>query len=340
MTGFIPVTFILGISQVVLLAGSSITLSVQRAYSVRHHGELISKSYFKEDTMRDIVNTPFSNGNRMSRIIFETLVSTLLSGYVLFSQVSEGSNVVYAVIGSAITFIAWIYCLVLAVNASRFPLPSKVGWSYNLHLCVQYILLFMSSIANLVTALWNNVSISLVDGLLFFIPVIFGFDLIFTTITVKNGSPFLDEHGEIVNGYNVESIIGLLYFNWITPIVNMVNKKPNKLSGEDLPKLPPTHRSHNMYYIFGESRGKKLLKRIYLGNSYSINIQGILGTILPMIYFSTPFFLNRLLTVIQEITSGEGDTHSYLKGLGYIIGMAIFITVSNLLLGQLWLFGK
>ncbi|KAI7895791.1 P-loop containing nucleoside triphosphate hydrolase protein [Mucor mucedo] len=95
-----------------------------------------------------------------------------------------------------------------------------------------------------------------------------------------------------------------------------------------------------MYYIFGESRGKNLLKRIYLGNSFSINMQGLLGAVSPILFFSTPFFLKRLLIVIQEITSGEGDTSSYLRGLVYILGMSIFIVISNLLVGQLWFFAQ
>ncbi|KAG2203106.1 hypothetical protein INT47_004913 [Mucor saturninus] len=339
MAESIPVAFGLAISQAVFLAGSSIALSVQKAYHIRHHGESVSKSHFKEDTARDVANTPFSNGNRMSRIILETIVLTLLSGYVLIDYVTKNAGV-YAVIGSAITFITWIYCFVLAVTASRFPLPSAFGWSLNVHLCVLYTALLISSTINFITALLDDVYISLAHALPFLLPVLFGFDLFYTTVTVKNGSPFLDENGKIVNGYNVESIIGTLYFNWITPIIIMVNKKSSKLTDEDLPTLPPTHRSHNMYYIFGESRGKKLLKRIYLGNSLSINIQGLLGTVLPMIYFSTPFFLKRLLIVIQEITSGEGDTSSYLRGLVYILGMAIFITISNLLAGQLWFFAQ
>ncbi|KAI7895794.1 P-loop containing nucleoside triphosphate hydrolase protein [Mucor mucedo] len=336
----IPAALVLAIIQAVFLASSSIALSVQRVYHIRHHGESVSKSHFKEDTARDIANTPFSNGNRMSRIIFETFVLTLLSGYVLFDQVTKMTDVLYPVIVSIITFIACIHCLVLAITAARFPLPSKTGWSLNLHICVHYAFIFTSSIVNVITILWNDVYISFTYALPFFLLALFGFDLLYTTVTVKNGSPFLDENGKKVNGYNVESIIGRLYFNWITPIVDMVNEKSGTLTDEDLPNLPPTHRAHNMYYIFGESRGKKLLKRIYLGNSFSINMQATLGAILPMIYFSTPFFLNRFLTVIQEITSGEGDSNSYLQGFGYIFGMAIFITISNLLLEQLWFFAQ
>lgn len=339
MSDSFPATFGLAILQAIVLAGSSIALSVQRAYQVRHQGEsTLANSHFKEDTVRDI-NTPFSNGNRMSRIIFETFVLTLLSGYVLVNHATETPVVVFPVIGSAITLITWIYCFVLAATASRFPLPNNVGWMLNVHLWVLYTILLVSSVANLMDAVWNDIDITLAQALPFFLPVILGFDLWYTTATVKNGSPFVDENGKSVNGYNVESILGTFYFEWITPIINLINAKSSKLSDADLPTLPTTHRSHYMYYIFGESRGKKLLKRLYLGNRYSINMQGLLGLIIPTISFSTPFFLNRLLLVIQEI-SIEGDTRLLLEGLGYIFGMAICISINNLLIGQLWFFGK
>lgn len=339
MSDFIPATFGLAILQAVVLMGSSLGLSIQRAYQLRHLGELSPTSHFKEDTVRDVANIPFSNGNRISRIIFDTLILTLLSGYVFVNYVTDKA-VAYTVIGSAITFITWIYCFVLTVTASRFPLPNATGWTLNLHLCILYTILFISSNVNLTAALWDNVDISLAQSLPLVLPVLLGFDLVYTTSTVKNGSPFLDENGKAVNSYNVESIVGTLYFQWITPIINLINAKSSKLSDEDLPTLPTTHRSYNMFYIFGESRGKKLLKRIYLGNRYSINMQGLLGFVLPTIYFATPFFLNRLLIIIQEITNGEGDNRSFIRGLGYIFGMSVFIIISNLLIGQLWFFGK
>lgn len=340
----IPVTFWLVIVQAIFLTGSSLVLSVQRAYEHRQHAT--KTAHLKVDTARDIVNVPFANGNRMTRIVFDTLVVTITSGYLLVTHALNGDRqnelFIYTIVGSASTFVAWIYCLVLATTATRFPLPSTIGWTINVDLCILYTVLFISSVTNLVLTLWSNPYISLVQSLPLALPTLFGFDLVYSTATVKNGSPFLDENGKPVNGYNVESIAGVFFFFWITPIINHINlkSKSSKLTDEDLPRLPPTHRAHNMFYTFGETRGKRLLWRIYLGSFKSINMQALLACVLPTLYYATPFFLNRLLVIIQDISSGSGDDRSIIRGLGYIFGMSVFMIITNVLIAQLWFNGK
>lgn len=134
--------------------------------------------------------------------------------------------------------------------------------------------------------------------------------------------------------------MGILYFHWMTSIVDNINAKGSKLSDEDLPSLTTENRPYNMFYIFGESRGKGVLKRIYLGNQYVLNLQIFFALVNPFLNFGSPFFFNRLLNIIQEITSGNEDKRLIIKGLGCIFGMSTFIIATNIVIGQLWFFGK
>lgn len=338
MDGHIPVNFWTTASQVTALIVSLLWLSIQRFY--HHKDKLPDINGLKTDNTRDVVNTPFSNGNRVSRIIFDTFILSSLSGYTFILHVTETPIVINEILAKSATFITWLYCLVLAISASRYPIPNPTGWRLNVHLCVIYTVLFFSSSVNLIDALWQNTGISFMQALPLFLPVVFGFDLVYTTATVKNGSRFLDEDGKPVNEYNVESIFGIVYFSWVSPIVYLVYKKGNTLSDDDLPRLPATHRARNMFYIFSQHREKKLLYRIFIANQYSMLMQGLLGFVIPVLNYATPFFLNRYLTVIQEITSGHGNERSFICGLGNIFGLAAFIVIANILVEQLWFFGN
>lgn len=337
MTDNNPVIFWYAVPQFFAITASLLWLSIQRLY--QHHDELTDATGFKKDTVRDVVNSPFSNGNRMSRILFDTIVLTILSGYIFIDHVMEASTV-YAILGFATSFVTWLYCLVLAVTTSQFPLPNPTGWKLNIHLCILYTVLLISSSVNMITTLWHDLNIPFTQSVPLLLPVLFGIDLVYTTATVKNGSPFLDQDGKSVNGYNVESIFGIIYFSWVSPIVYLVYKKGDTLSDEDLPRLPATHRARNMFCIFSQHREKKLLHRIFLANRSSMLMQGLLGFVIPVLNYATPFFLNRFLIIIQEITSGHGDERSLIRGLGNIFGLAAFIVIGNILVEQLYFFGK
>lgn len=91
-----------------------------------------------------------------------------------------------------------------------------------------------------------------------------------------------------------------------------------------------------MFYIFGESRGRRLVWRIYFSNLSLIIMQILFSLILSVLFYATPFFLNRLLLVIQENTSSSGDDQSLIHGLYYSFGMSIFIIIHSIITAHLW----
>ncbi|KAL9545898.1 hypothetical protein MBANPS3_006918 [Mucor bainieri] len=340
----IPVAFWFSICQIIALTASSLIFSIQRAHS--HHQKLNAAPPvpIKKDTERDVVNVPFSNGNRLNRLNFETLVLTLISTYIFYVHIQQQQqhqhqhqhDSLYAVIGSAFTFVTWMYCLVLSMTAIRYPLPNAVGWTLNMHLFVLYLVLWVSSVGSVLVSWYQTSAVSLITVL----PVILGLDLVATTATVKRGSPFLDEQHQPVIASNVESIIGTLYFFWLTPIINTVNSKGKDLTDDDLPRLPITHRPFNLFYCFGASRGKRLLYRIYLANRASLIMQLSLSVTVALVMYGQPLFLNRLLLLIQDMSIGGADERSLVLGFGYIVGMALFNIISSLVIAQLWFYAQ
>ncbi|EPB91889.1 hypothetical protein HMPREF1544_01183 [Mucor circinelloides 1006PhL] len=332
----IPVPFWFSICQIVFLTASSLILSIQRAYSHHQRTNPDLSVPIKKDTERDVVNAPFANGNRLHRLVFETLVLTIISVYQFYIHLQQQQHVVFNVIGSAFTLATWIYCVVLSMTAMRYPLPNSVGWALNVHLFALYAVLWVSAAGHALISWYQTFTVPLVLTL----PVIFGFDLVFTTATVKRGSPFLDQHHQPVVSNNVESIIGTLYFYWITPIINTVNSKGKALTDDDLPRLPITHRPFNIFYCFGASRGKRLLHRIYLANRVSLIVQLSLSITIALVMYGQPLFLNKLLLLIQDMSVGGVDNRSLVLGLGYIVGMALFNIFSSLVIAQLWFFAQ
>lgn len=341
----IPLEFWLSVGLAAAMSISSLALSIHRLYYDRQ--QRIINEHLKTDTVRDLVNQPFSNGHRMSRIIFENLFLIVFSGYLFISQILQFSRknnetdhvAVYTIVGFGTQFVTFIYIFVLASTASQYPLPNKLGWTLNLHLCFLYTVSFLPAGYNLITALWDYQTILFIHALPLAILVVLLFDLVYITSTVKKGSPFLDENGKIVNGFEVSSVVGMLYFSWITPIIELVSARGSKLTDEDLPVLTSNLRAYNLFYVFGRNRGSRLVYRLYMGSRHSINAQAIYSTILPVLYYATPFFLNRLLLVIQDITAGKAEDWSYALGFAYVLGMAVFNVIYTVLVGQLWFHG-
>ncbi|OAD04478.1 hypothetical protein MUCCIDRAFT_140453 [Mucor lusitanicus CBS 277.49] len=167
------------------------------------------------------------------------------------------------------------------------------------------------------------------------VALILGSDLVFTTATTPRGAPFLDEHGRKVAAIDVASIYSVLSFSWVTPLIHLAYRN-KKLTNEDLPTLPPLNRGHNLYHLFGKTRGNNsLLRRIYLMNRKEVILQIVLAILLSLSYFAPAYFVNRLLTLIQDM-DGQKEDASVTKGFVIVACLGATIMVSGLLMGQFW----
>lgn len=319
-------------------ASSSFILTLQRIYFHKSQQKDLSPLQF--DTKRDLTVPVTDDTNRLNRLTFSTLVIALLSAFNFYTAVDKDNNSHdwIKVASACVQFIAWLYAFVLVLVSRRHQLPNEWGWILNTHLFIFYFAAWCVAIYNLYNALILNPNDTLIHLLPNVLAVILGADLICSTGSADKGPQFLDEEGRPVIGVESTSIFSFLSFRWVSPLVTYAyNNK--KLAEDDLPSLPPLFRGYNLFYIFGASKGKSLVRRIYLANRRAIIIHVTLAIVSSILYYLPAFFINRLLFLIQDM-KGEEDSESLRKGFLLVIGVALTLFIIGLTTSQVWYYGK
>ena len=331
---------------------SAIVLSIQRG--LYHKRQLAQEegsislsntlSHIKDDYKRD-PSVPFDDSNRLTRITYCTSFLTVLAALDLQTAVElvkDQRADVYHIISSVIVFVAWLYASVLALLSRRYRLPNTWGWVLNCHLFTIYCFACLYALYQFWTmVILPSSAMNWLSCLPYLLFVLFSIDLVFVTGTANQGPPFLDEHGRQVCNVNVSSIIGHIIFQWTTPIVNNIVSKGAEVTDADLPPLPPAFRAHNIFYIFGESRGKNsLIVRLIKGNAFAFALQVFYCTIAAGLYYAPAFFMNRLLQYLQDLSDGKPVEHGVKYGVLVVIGMGAAILLLSFVNGQVWYYCK
>lgn len=320
-----------------IACSSAFILSLQRIHL--HKTQNIDPAPLRFDTKRDPSAPVHDDENRLTRLTFGTLILSLIAAFNFYDTVSAKKSDNWITIASVCAqFVTWLYAFVLVLVSRRYVFPNKWGWILNVHLCILYTAMWCISIYDVYQAYVVHPSDSWLHMLPTLLTLLLSTDLVYTTSTVPRGPPFVDENGKQVNGISQSSIFSYFYFSWVTPLIKYAYKKKN-LTDNDLPTLPPLYRGYNLYYIFGATRGKSLLKRIYLTNKTAIIIQIILAIVTSLLYYAPAFFINKLLILIQSMNGNE-DTESIRIGLVIVSSLGVTIFVLGVLTAQLWYYGK
>jgi hypothetical protein len=342
-----PFSFWSSLVQGGAVAISSTILSAQRIYD---HRRIDTSDYnvsnTKTYTTRDI-SVPFSNGTRLNRLLFGASTLTLICTAIFVMDVKllqkePGQEyLVLKAIGDAVSLFCWLYCLVLSVLSRGHPLPDRWGWILNTHLAIIFFVTLTASIGVLIDTLWIQPNIPIGQAIPYVLLVILGCDLVYSTASATNGQPFLDEEGNRVTDIYESSLLSRLFFNWVSPIIKVASTKGNELNNDDLPMIPSTHRSYNLFYIFGRFRNQKkgLFYRIFRANWVSIITQVILSILVSSIYYIAPYFLNKFLELIQNYGKGEKDDRLLVVAFGYASAMSIGTIFVYLISSQLYYLG-
>ncbi|CAO3650117.1 unnamed protein product [Cunninghamella blakesleeana] len=165
--------------------------------------------------------------------------------------------------------------------------------------------------------------------------LLFTGDLVFTTITASRGPPFVDSEKRTVNLFNVASIWSIMTFSWATPLIRLAHKKKG-LTDDDLPALASHYRSYYLFSLINELKHSKLLYRIYRINRFSIFIQVILAIIAPILSYAPSYFINRILNLIQGVSTGKKDDNFIEVGILIIIGLGVSSLASITVMNQLY----
>lgn len=331
---------------------SAITLSIQRGLyhkcQLQEEGSIFLsngiRQPFQTDQKRDL-SVPFDDRNRITRITYCTLMLTMLSAMDLYANVAHVKNEpddIYLIASATYVFISWLYASVLVITSRRYRLPNAWGWILNVHLCVIYTVALVFSLYQFwLDVITKSPDMGWLKCLSFILPILLCLDLVYVTVTMKQGPPFLDEKDRPVCNINVDSIFGRLSFSWVTKVVRVVSKKKGDMSDNDLPVLTPEFRAHNIFYVFGASRGKNsLLYRVCKANSADIITQVILAIIASGLYYAPAFFMNRLLQLLQDMSNGVHYEDAMKYGTLILIGMGVSIVILGMVTGQLWYYGK
>lgn len=328
---------------------SAVTLSIQRG--LHHKGQqeeggisLSNPTRIKKDEKRDL-SVPYADTNRITRITYCTLLLATLAACDLYTHVTQVKDKplgIYSIASYTSIFVAWLYASVLALVSRGYRLPNAWGWILNVHIFIVYAATLVFSVYRFWQAVVvENPQMAWMECLFYLLPVLLGIDLVYITGTVKQGPPFLDEKGRQVCNINVDSILGRLYFGWCTNVVNSVSAKKGDFTDDDLPSLTPTFRAHNIFYIFGSTRGKgSLLYRLFKANSVTVTIQVVLACISSALYYAPAFFMNRLLQLLQDLSNGVHYDHPVKYGSIIVFGMGATVVILGTVVGQLWFYGK
>lgn len=297
-----------------------------------------------EDYKRDL-GIPFADTNRLTRITYCSLILTALAAFDLHDIVTDSQNKpstnIYSIVVSVIVLMSWLYASVLALVSRRYALPNVWGWVLNVHLCIIYCVAWIFALCCFWQAIViGNSDMSWFECMPYLLPVLLGLDLIYVTITIKQGSPFLDEKGRQVVNLNVDSILGKLYFFWGTKVVRQVAAKKGEVTDQDLPPLTPMYRAHNIFYLFGATRGQgSLLSRLIKANASAFVLQIILAVFSSGLYYAPAFFMNRVLQFLQDMSDGVHYEYAMQHGALMVIGMGVSIVTLGIVVGQVWYYG-
>ncbi|KAG1381714.1 hypothetical protein G6F61_002924 [Rhizopus arrhizus] len=330
------ITIGLSSAQAAVVTLSAFVLSLQRVHF--HKSQHIDPAPLRFDTKRNLTVPTTDDATRLNRLTFGTLILMLLSVFNFYKTMDDQQLDWYTQAYGCIQFISWLYASVLILVSRGYRFPSQWGWVLNVHLFVFYLVHWLIAIYSMYMAVVSNPNDTMVHMLPAVLYFIIGTDLVYTSGSADKGAPFLDEKDKPVIGIEVASIFSFLYFQWATPLVHLAYEN-QKLTDQDLPSLPATYRGYNLFYIFGESRGMSLLKRVYRANRGPIIIQVIMALLSSMFYYLPAYFVKQLLVLIEAM-KGEADQEDLRKGLLLVVGLGTTIFVCGLITGQLWYYAS
>ncbi|CAO3650121.1 unnamed protein product [Cunninghamella blakesleeana] len=317
---------------------SAIILFIPLVYHYFIKSTKIHNESIRYDQERDL-KIPFSDAHRVSRLIFGTLILFFISIYSLYDQVrifnnnNHNEDLIQNIIAAAIVLTSWLYVLILTFISKKLQLPNQRGFIINIHLCIIYAVGFIISIYNTWILVTTQSNMTWLNSLPIILSLFFTGDLVYTTITASKGAPFIDLEGRSVNSFNVASIWSLLIFGWVTPLVRLAYKKKD-LTDDDLPALTLHFRSFYLFHLIGECRHSKLLNRLFHVNRLILISQVFLTIIMALLRFVPLYFINWILNLIQEVSTGKKDDNFIensiliVTGLGF--SMFAYITVMNI----------
>lgn len=178
-------------------------------------------------------------------------------------------------------------------------------------------------------------------------------------------SDLSDKHGPNVSENITASVISILLFGWVTPVINAGSSKV-QMGLDDLPHLSASFRTVTLFRNFrravkssveqehalqpstsrtepdGPRDGlgyaprifNRLLWRLLVVNRVTFGLNCLLALITACLYYLPAFFLNKLLKFLEVSNQVEGKDKAI--GYAYCLGLLLSLLLDAIATGQLW----
>ncbi|CAD6589269.1 MAG: hypothetical protein CYPHOPRED_004772, partial [Cyphobasidiales sp. Tagirdzhanova-0007] len=161
------------------------------------------------------------------------------------------------------------------------------------------------------------------------------------TYSVRSDTP--EKHVANVS-QNVEaSVLGILLFTWVTPVIRLGHKK-EQMGLDDLPHLSASFRTITLFRNIRSSAKHSVEKRLIKAKSSSaieIVINKVafvvncgLAFVAAFLYYLPAFFLRKVVAFLE--VSHQRDSNGAALGYAYCFGLLISLVINAILTQQLW----
>lgn len=313
------------LSASVAASGSMLTLALQKTLQSRRTEETIGLDYVEDNSSNGYA---FSDHERQKRLVPLTVITGAGFVFQMFYEcpsywdLDAKAGGVWQLVEVSSTVLSWMYILLLAVLSQQYPLPNRVGWKLNVHLCVFYLITFLAALH----ALWRlfllreDCPVSTV--IVAFTRMLLNFDLLFITVTVHRGPPAFDDSGRPVQLITTCSLWEHVTFLWTYSIIKF-GQLGRQIEDADIASLPPIYRATNLFEKAKRLRTSGIIKRTTIITLPSLLPQVITSFFAAILHYGPPYMMNRILVFLadQENANSSQNKHSMAIGYANIIGL-------------------
>ncbi|KAG2173089.1 hypothetical protein INT43_004462 [Umbelopsis isabellina] len=312
------------LSASITASGSMLTLGLQKALHWRRTEEIFGLNYAEDKSNRGYA---FSDDERQKRLVPFTAIIAVAFVFRMFYEyqsywtpsLNEGS--VWQLVEVSSTALSWMYILLLAVLSQQYPLPNRLGWILNVHLCVFYFVNFLAALHAVWTLLLSEEH-PVSSVMITFTRLLLNFDLLFITATVRRGPPAIDNSGRPVQMITTCSLWQHVTFLWTYSIIKF-GQFGRQIEDADIASLPLRYRATNLFEKTKQSRAFRIIERTTIITLPSLLPQVITSFFAAILHYGPPYMMNRILVFLadQENADSSQDKQSMTVAYANIIGL-------------------
>ncbi|THU84317.1 multidrug resistance-associated ABC transporter [Dendrothele bispora CBS 962.96] len=237
----------------------------------------------------------------------EVIVWTALGSYRIIVDPSKPWDIVRPFLVSGV----WAYTVVRPISSPTATVPYDIFLVYALQL--------VSGILDFGGVLYGHSVLGMPSpSRLELVGHVFNLAVSLTLLIIVFGMPMdlpsdrLDksEIGKSISPEDYTSLWAWTSFSWVYPLVQ--SGRNVTLNEKDVWGLSPTLRSRPVFIKFSNIRGVKLLKRLWLANSFDLLVDGALAYVSICLSFLNPFFLNRILAAIDNNPTSADRSRAFI----------------------------